>query len=136
MDTREQVRVSKFLSLVLRHKPETVGLELDEAGWVSVADLLEKCDRYGKAITPKQLADVVENSDKKRFEFNEDGSMIRCCQGHSVPVDLGYPPVEPPEFLFHGTVGKRLGSIRKEGLLKGKRHHVHLSPDHATAIRV
>lgn len=130
------VRTSKFLSLVLRHQPELIGITLDAAGWVSVSDLLRACGEHGRAITLEELREVVATNDKQRFAFSDDGERIRASQGHSVTVELGYTPAAPPEFLFHGTVEKFLPSIRKGGLKKGARHHVHLSPDEETARRV
>lgn len=130
------VRTSKFLSLVLRHRPEMIGIRLDDAGWAPVAELLKACAAHGVALTEQQLRDVVQNNDKQRFAFSEDGSMIRASQGHSVSVELGYEPAVPPETLYHGTVDHFISSIERNGLVKGKRHHVHLSPDTATAAKV
>lgn len=130
------VKISKFLSLVLRHKPETIGLTLDPAGWVSVMELLRACTRHNFPLSLEELQAVVATNDKQRFAFSEDGRRIRASQGHSIEVELGYQPAEPPEFLYHGTVERFLPSIRAKGLLKGQRHHVHLSPDVATAAKV
>lgn len=127
---------SKFLSLVLRHRPETIGLTLDPEGWVPVDALLEACRSHGRSIDRALLREVVETNDKKRFSFSPDGTRIRANQGHSVAVDLGLSPVEPPELLYHGTVAKFLASIRQQGLVKGSRQHVHLSKDEATARTV
>ena len=132
----DKVRTSKFLSLVLRHRPELIGISLDPAGWVSVNELLRACRAHGRAITPDELRDLVATSDKQRFAFSEDGERIRANQGHSVAVELGYSPAAPPDTLYHGTVGKFLPSIREGGLKKGDRHHVHLSPDEETARKV
>jgi putative RNA 2'-phosphotransferase len=132
----QMVKISKFLSLVLRHKPETIGLTLDQAGWVAVSELLTACEQHGFSISPEELQAVVTNNDKKRFAFSQDGLFIRANQGHSVEVDLGYQPGQPPEVLYHGTVERFLASIMAQGLHKGRRHHVHLSPDLATAIKV
>jgi putative RNA 2'-phosphotransferase len=129
-------KLSKFLSLVLRHKPDEIGIELDEAGWVDVDVLISGCNSHGFPLTREQLNEVVETSDKKRFAFSNDGSRIRANQGHSVEVDLGYSPTTPPDFLYHGTVDNFLPSILERGLLKGERHHVHLSPDIDTANKV
>jgi len=129
-------RVSKFLSLVLRHQPQKIGIELDEAGWVEVEKLLAALGSHNFSITPEELNQVVETSDKKRFAFSQDGHRIRASQGHSVQVELGYEPATPPDILYHGTVDRFLNSIRKTGLVKGKRHHVHLSLDTETAIKV
>jgi putative RNA 2'-phosphotransferase len=136
MDDSRQVRVSKFLSLVLRHRPELIGISLDSAGWVPVRELLEAMARHGEGIGEDELREVVATSDKKRFALSEDGLLIRASQGHSVEVELGYEPATPPEVLFHGTVERFVESIRREGLVKGRRHHVHLSADEETARRV
>jgi putative RNA 2'-phosphotransferase len=135
MDPR-LVRLSKFLSLVLRHDPGTIGITLDPNGWVPVDELLSAAARKGKSITREQLDEVVATNDKKRFAFSEDGTRIRASQGHSVEVDLALDPVEPPEHLFHGTATRSVESIRAEGLVRQSRQHVHLSPDEETAIRV
>lgn len=130
------IQISKFLSLVLRHEPEKIGLTLDAAGWVSVDDLLAACRANGKAISLEELQDVVASNDKQRFSFSDDGSLIRANQGHSVEVELGYEAAIPPASLFHGTAERFLASIQEQGLLKGKRHHVHLSADIETATKV
>jgi putative RNA 2'-phosphotransferase len=136
MTDKERTHLSKFLSLILRHEPGKVGLTLDEAGWVGVAELLGAMARHGHAVTRAALDEVVTTSDKKRFAFSADGERIRASQGHSMEVDLGYAPATPPDVLYHGTVERFLGSIRGQGLLKGQRHHVHLSADEATAVKV
>lgn len=130
------VKTSKFLSLVLRHQPELIGITLSTAGWVSVAELLRACQAHGHPLTLEDLQELVATNDKRRFSLSEDGQMIRANQGHSVPVELGYSPAVPPDMLYHGTVEKFLPSIREEGLKRGSRHHVHLSPDEETARRV
>ncbi len=130
------ITISKFLSLVLRHNPQTIGITLDAEGWVAVDELLAAAARHGQAISQEQLDEVVWTNDKQRFSFSPDGSMIRANQGHSVEVNLRLEPVEPPELLFHGTVERFLASIREQGLVRGKRHHVHLSADRETAVRV
>jgi putative RNA 2'-phosphotransferase len=130
------IATSKFLSLVLRHRPDVLGIELDAEGWVAVEDLLTACAQQGRAISREQLDAVVRTNDKQRFAFSADGSRIRANQGHSLPVDLGLVPVEPPELLYHGTVPRFLDSIRRDGLTKGHRHHVHLSPDIQMATKV
>ena len=136
MDPRERTSISKYLSLVLRHRPEAIGLTLDEGGWASVAALLAGAARAGRPITRRQLDEVVATNDKKRFELRAGGSKIRAAQGHSVKVDLGYEPAAPPEVLYHGTARRNIHSIRGRGLVRGKRHHVHLSADEATAAKV
>jgi putative RNA 2'-phosphotransferase len=130
------VRISKFLSKVLRHAPESVGLRLDEAGWVDVDDLLAAAARAGVALDRPTLERVVADNDKQRFALSPDGLRIRASQGHSVSVELGLAPQEPPEVLFHGTADRNLASIREQGLVPGRRTHVHLSADEATAINV
>ena len=127
---------SKFLSFVLRHQPEEIGLRLDDAGWASVEELLEACKKAGRALTREDLQRIVDTSDKKRFAFSEDGLYIRANQGHSVQIELGYEPRKPPSLLYHGTATRFLESIRKEGLKRGSRHHVHLSSDSVTAANV
>src|SRR2546426_3317624 len=136
MTDEESIRTSKFLSLILRHEPERVGLKLDGAGWVSVGELLRAVNQQGVALTLEKLQRIVATSDKKRFAFSEDGMRIRASQGHSVEVDLQYEPQSPPEFLHHGTPERFIESIRATGLNKGQRHHVHLSADAATATKV
>lgn len=133
----ENRRISKILSLVLRHKPEVLGIILDENGWVSVETLIEAlASKRGIYIDLMVLNDVVENNDKKRFSFNHDKDKIRANQGHSIKVDLELNEVVPPEFLYHGTVEKFLDSIKEKGLLKMDRNHVHLSDNINTASSV
>ncbi len=136
MNSRELTSTSKFLSLVLRHRPETIGITLDGSGWVSVESLLEGAAGQGRSLTLQQLEFVVENNDKRRFEFDAERQMIRASQGHSVSVELGYESAEPPATLFHGTVERFLDSIMQSGLIKGSRHHVHLHDDIAVARQV
>jgi putative RNA 2'-phosphotransferase len=122
------VRVSKRLSYVLRHQPGSVGLTLDDAGWVDVDALLAALH-----LTRAELEHVVATNDKQRFAFDDTGTRIRANQGHSRPVDLGYSPEQPPDVLFHGTVERFLPAILARGLIPGRRHAVHLSEDVATA---
>jgi putative RNA 2'-phosphotransferase len=130
------VRVSKRLSYVLRHQPGSVGLTLDDAGWVDVDALLIALAAHGLRLAPDELRHVVATNDKRRFAFDETGTRIRASQGHSRPVDLGYLPESPPDELFHGTVERFLAAILAEGLRPGRRHAVHLSTDVATARTV
>jgi putative RNA 2'-phosphotransferase len=130
------VRVSKFLSRVLRHQPELIGIELDGGGWVDVSELLAACRAHKFPLTHEELWAVVRENDKKRFALNEDGTRIRASQGHTVEIELGYAPLAPPAVLYHGTAAHLLDSIRARGLVKGGRHHVHLSADAATAAKV
>jgi len=135
MDKRV-VRISKFLSLVLRHRPEKIGLSLSESGWASVGQLIEASRRSGVEFTLEELHNVVATNDKKRFSLSEDGLWIRANQGHSIEVELGYDPTVPPEILYHGTAERFLASIKQQGLIKGQRHHVHLSADVDVATKV
>ncbi len=128
--------ISRFLSLVLRHDPDKIGITLDPQGWISVDTLLSQMNAHGKNIDFEQLCDVVDSNDKKRFAFNEDKTSIRANQGHSVTVDLQYEAIQPPEYLYHGTVAKFMDAIRKNGLLKMSRHHIHLSESLETATKV
>jgi putative RNA 2'-phosphotransferase len=130
------VRVSKFLSLVLRHDPRRIGIRLDDAGWTGVSELLAACAAHGVSITRAELTALVAASDKQRFALSADGQRIRANQGHSVEVDLQLVAVAPPATLYHGTVASAISSIRKGGLVRGERHHVHLSADVETASRV
>jgi putative RNA 2'-phosphotransferase len=130
------VRVSKRLSFVLRHRPDSIGLSLDPAGWVDVDELLAALARSGLRLTRAELETVVAGNDKQRFAFDESGTRIRASQGHSVPVVLGYRTATPPDVLFHGTVQRFLPAILAEGLRPGNRHAVHLSPDVETATTV
>jgi len=136
IDNKKVVSISKFLSLVLRHKPETIGLELDEAGWTNVDTLIQKLNQNGKTIDFKILEEVVKTNNKKRFAFNEDKTQIRASQGHSIEIDHGFEAMVPPDILFHGTAEKNIGSILQSGLDKRNRHHVHLSADLETALMV
>ncbi len=130
------VKLSKFLSYILRHNPDMLDLEMDTAGWVNINALVEKVRKRDKSITHNEIMTVVELNGKKRFSISVDNYFIRANQGHTVKVELGYEAVEPPTFLFHGTVQRYLDSIRKKGLDKKGRHHVHLSPDVETAAIV
>ena len=127
------VRISKFLSKHLRHQPERLGLTLAPGGWVGVDDLLAACTRHNVALTRATLAEVVARNSKQRFAFDETGTQIRAQQGHSVEVDLQLIPEPPPPVLYHGTPRQNVPAILAGGLRKMARHHVHLSPDVATA---
>jgi putative RNA 2'-phosphotransferase len=128
--------ISKFLSLILRHAPETINLQLDKNGWADVDELLSKAAQHRQPFTAERLEEVVETNDKQRFAFNADHTKIRASQGHSVDINLDLQPQQPPEFLFHGTVAKFLDGIKKEGLQKMSRQHLHLSHDRETAVKV
>jgi putative RNA 2'-phosphotransferase len=132
----EPTRASKFLAYVLRHAPARFGLSMEDGGWVDVAALLAVCNANGHPLTPALLASLVAQDTKQRYAFSVEGQRIRASQGHSVPVDLGYAPAEPPAILYHGTALQSLDTILREGLQKGQRHHVHLSLDAGTARAV
>ena len=128
--------ISKLMSLVLRHQPEKIGLQLDQNGWASVEQLIEKISAKGIKLNAALLNTVVETNDKKRFAFNPDKTMIRASQGHSIEVDLNLQPVTPPDLLYHGTAERFVTQILKEGLKKQQRQHVHLSLNIETATAV
>jgi putative RNA 2'-phosphotransferase len=132
----DPVQLSKFLSFVLRHKPDAIGLALDPQGWASIDELIEKGNASGTALNRDDLLRVVETSDKKRFSISADGLRIRAAQGHSVSVELGLAPKEPPPILYHGTATRFVESILSEGLKPQARQQVHLSLDEATARSV
>ncbi len=129
-------QISKYLSLILRHNPEKIGLKLDDNGWASVTELLSRSKRKQPLLTIELLREIVMTNDKQRFSFKENETKIRANQGHSIKVTLGYDSKEPPAFLFHGTVGKFIPAIKEKGILKMSRHHVHLSHDRNTAAKV
>ena len=129
-------KTSKFLSLILRHKPETIGISLDENGWAEVSEILEGINREGQRINMAILEEIVETNNKKRFCFNEDKTKIRANQGHSIEVDVELSPTTPPPVLYHGTADRFYESIARDGLQKRSRNHVHLSADTETAVNV
>lgn len=132
----DSVRISKTLSLWLRHKPQAAGLTLSSDGWADVDTVLAALKRETLPGDIDTLLDVVETNDKQRFELSADLSRIRARQGHSIEIDLALTPVAPPAALYHGTVERFLTAIMASGLQKMRRHHVHLSPDVETATRV
>jgi putative RNA 2'-phosphotransferase len=133
---RKFLRTSRFLSLVLRHKPQKYGLTLDQHGWVQIDDLILAARRAGISLTYPILQQIVAGNDKQRFAISEDGHAIRARQGHSLPVDLELVPLEPPSQLYHGTAQRFLSSIHSQGLIPRSRQYVHLSLDISTAIAV
>jgi putative RNA 2'-phosphotransferase len=136
MSEKRLISISKYLAKYLRHAPDELGLTLQPGGWVPVDDLLDAARRHGFAIDYDELIECVETSDKKRFSFDNTGELIRANQGHSVEVDLQLEETVPPELLYHGTVERFLASIHGTGLIRGNRHHVHLSKDVETARKV
>jgi putative RNA 2'-phosphotransferase len=136
MNREQQKRISKRLSLHLRHEPETLGLTLEPGGWVKVDDLIKGFSKVHFNITREQLETVVRENDKQRFSFDETGTKIRANQGHSTEVDLQLRPQTPPNVLYHGTATDVLESILGNGLKRMARHHVHLSTDKEMMLKV
>ena len=127
---------SKFLSYVLRHQPDAIGLKLDEEGWADLSELIRLANADGRNLSLELIEEVVATNDKKRFAFSDNGSRIRASQGHSVAIELGLKPVPPPNVLYHGTATRFLDSIKEKGLIAGSRQHVHLSADRNKATDV
>lgn len=133
---KSYTKLSRFLSMLLRHKPEVLGITLSQEGWTDTKILIDKMNANGKKIDLEILSIIVDTNDKKRYAFNADKSQIRANQGHSVKVNLGYQEKTPPKTLFHGTARKNVDSIFKIGIEKRNRHQVHLSSTEETAIKV
>ena len=133
---KELVKISRFLSLVLRHQPDLIGIQLDENGWTDIDALLERSNRHGISIDKEILNQIVATNSKKRFAVNENLDKIRASQGHSVIIELGYKSQQPPDILFHGTSEGSVRSIFETGIEKRSRQHVHLSNDMETAVLV
>ena len=131
-----KLKLSRFISFILRHKPESVGITLDEHGWASVSELLTGINASGNEIDMKTLEEIVAEDEKQRYSFNTDKTKIRANQGHSVNVDVELKKAEPPEILFHGTGEKYVPSIKIEGLKPKSRLYVPLSSDRETAVKV
>lgn len=132
MDDKKLRKIGKYISFLLRHSPEKESLEMDKQGYVKTSDLLSALQ-----IDQNQIDWIVENNNKKRFEYKDNKELIRATQGHSFEIDLGIEESEPPsDFLYHGTSDEYLESILKEGLLKMNRNHVHLSTNLDTARQV
>jgi putative RNA 2'-phosphotransferase len=135
--SKQDTEVSKFLSYVLRHEPQAIGLTLDQEGWADIGALIDGARQSGRLLDADLIRAVVASSDKKRFAISDDGLRIRAVQGHSTAsVAITYAEKVPPEFLYHGTATRFLDSILKEGLKPGERQHVHLSEDVQTATTV
>ena len=128
-------RTSRYISLILRHKPETIGITLDEHGWANVDELIAGVSRT-HPLTMGLLQEIVRTDEKQRYSFNEDKTLIRANQGHSIPVDVELPELEPPAVLYHGPGKKYVESIDRQGLLPMSRLYVHLSADTDTAVKV
>ena len=132
----DKTSLSKYIALILRHKPETIGITLDENGWASVSELLSGINASGNKIDMQTLEEIVAEDEKQRYSFNADKTKIRANQGHSINVDVELKKAEPPEILFHGTGEKFVPSIKSEGLKPKSRLYVHLSKDRETAVKV
>lgn len=129
------INTSRFISLILRHKPSEIGIELDEHGWANVAELIEGINKK-QPFDMAQLEEIVSSDDKQRYSFNEDKTLIRANQGHSIPVDVELKESLPPDILYHGTGEKYVSSINDMGLIPKSRLYVHLSKDMETAVNV
>ena len=129
------IEVSRYLSFILRHRPDQAGIELDSHGWARVDELIKGVSKK-HPITMDMLEEIVRTDDKMRYSFNEDKILIRANQGHSVEVDVDLTELDPPDLLYHGTAEKYVESIEREGLIPKSRLYVHLSPDYDTAIKV
>lgn len=136
MINKEDMRISKFISLILRHKPEEIGLTLDEYGYVNVSDLIEGLNRKDYKVTISDLERIVAEDNKQRYSFNKNKTKIKANQGHSIDVNLELQSIEPPKVLYHGTATRFSDSIYKEGIKKQGRQYVHLSADVETAAKV
>ena len=130
-----KINISKYISLILRHKPEEIGITLDEHGWANVPELIEGISKSHE-FNMDMLEDIVATDNKQRYSFNEDHTLVRANQGHSIPVDVELEEVIPPEILYHGTGEKYVASIDQQGLIPKSRLYVHLSGDKETAVKV
>lgn len=136
MNNKQAEKISKLISLVLRHKPEVLGLELDEHGWADTHKLLNGLYTHGYELTMDDLEFIVNTDNKQRYSFSDDKKLIRANQGHSIPVDVELEEKIPPNILYHGTGKKYEESIDKHGILKLSRLYVHLSDNKDTAKNV
>lgn len=137
MEEDRRTKISKSLSYILRHRPDSIGIVIGKDGWVDVKSLIEKAATKGKFVFDlDELKEVVETCVKQRFSFSDDFSSIKANQGHTVDVEIKFKEIAAPPILYHGTVDKFMDSIKKKGLIPGNRHHVHLSKDEVTAIDV
>ncbi len=132
----DYTNISRFLCLILRHKPEEIGIKLDKYGWADTEELVSRVTQRYPDFTFAMLEEIVRTDNKQRYSFSDDRTQIRANQGHSIPVDLGLQPIEPPEYLYHGTGMKYKDDICRDGLISKSRQYVHLSEDLETAINV
>ncbi|NRT36070.1 putative RNA 2'-phosphotransferase [Clostridium beijerinckii] len=136
MMSNKDMRISKFISLILRHKPEEIGLTLDEYGYINTSDLINGLNKKGHKVTISDIERIVAEDGKQRYSFDNDKTKIKANQGHSIKVNLELQAVEPPEVLYHGTATRFMDSICREGIKKQSRQYVHLSADIETATKV
>ena len=136
MQNTNDIKLGRFLSLVLRHNPGAAGVELDEHGWADVEELLNGVRGTGRQIDRETLERIVRENNKQRYAFNEDHTKIRANQGHSLQVDVELKEAKPPRYLYHGTAARFLSAIQAEGIRKMTRQYVHLSGDYQTAAAV
>ena len=128
-------KTSRLISLILRHHPEVIGITLDEHGWADVEELIRGLNQK-QPFSMAELKQIVREDEKQRYSFNEDKTLIRANQGHSVPVDVELERKNPPAVLYHGTGERSVSSIERQGLLPKSRLYVHLSLDAETAVKV
>lgn len=128
--------LSKYLSLILRHQPQKLGIELDRRGWADLDELVRLMQARGMNVSVERVIQVAEQDAKRRYRLDLEARRIRANQGHSIELEWDFDEREPPELLYHGTAEKNLASIRERGLLRMNRHHVHLSPNEETALKV
>lgn len=136
LTNNEFTELSKFISLILRHKPEVIDVKMDNHGWVNTSELINGISNQGYTINHAILKEIVETDSKNRYSFSKFEDKIRANQGHSVPVDLEFIPTTPPDILYHGTTTRFIDKIYEDGLKPMKRLYVHLSIDKKTAIEV
>lgn len=137
MNKQQREETSKFLSYILRHEPQAIGIQLDSEGWADLDELIQRAASHGRMLERQDILEIVATSDKKRFALSPDDSHIRANQGHSTStVAIEHEQKAPPALLYHGTASRFLDSIRAQGLVPGARHHVHLSAERQTAVEV
>jgi putative RNA 2'-phosphotransferase len=136
MKRNDDKRISKFMSLILRHKPEEIGAKLDRYGYLSIEKLIEGLNKKGYNVTLEDIERIVAEDEKQRYSFSSDKTKIRANQGHSIKVNLNLSPIKPPDVLYHGTATRFVNSIQEKGILSESRQYVHLSSDVETAIKV
>lgn len=132
--TNNTIKISKFLSYILRHNPQSINLILDTEGWANIDELIERANATGKKFNRQQILKVVAEDDKKRFSLSDDKTNIRAAQGHSLKtVAIDFEALTPPIVLLHGTATRNMESIKQKGLIAGNRQYVHLTENNATA---